>query len=197
MNKLNAFFEYIKPMTDALHISLDEVTHVNHYSRGTHLVNPGSVPRYLFFIVNGMVETYWNNNNQQFIAEFSGPNEISFSLQNMFFDYTTNHGTFALADTEVLCLPYNAIRRIGSELPEFTYHIHHLIENKLWYLYKHIEFLSQTTDIRLSQFLENFIHHFHAVPRSHVSRFLFMSETQLYTLLQRQRQAATLHHKRH
>jgi len=194
MNGLCALFEQMKPLSAGLRTGLEEVVHARYYPQDQFLCMPDSTPDYLFFIVRGIVETYFFNSGRIVIAAFTGPDEVCFEPGCLFEPASVKHGVIALADTEVLCLSYGSIRRLLMHFPEFAYHLQRLIGIRDQYYDRRIELLSEPTDVRLEHFIELYERHFHGVTRAHVSQFLNMSVSHLYTLLQRQRKA--YHNKR-
>jgi len=188
MNDLYALLEQIKPVSSGLQADLGEVMHARNYPPGASLGVPGDVPEYFFFIVRGIVETYVISGERRIITAFTGPNEVCFEPRCLLASVATGHGLIALADTEALCLSYASIRRLSMLYPEFGYHLQHFVGVREGYYERRIELLSEPTDVRLQRFMELYGHHFHAVTRALVSQYLSMSESHLYTLLQRQRE---------
>ena len=87
--------------------------------KGTHLLNPGEICKYVYFVKSGFFRTYRSDNFIEETIDFAGPGHFALALKNFLAQEIGNEGIVCEANAIVLRMSYQDWISMESVFPQF------------------------------------------------------------------------------
>ncbi|GGA90116.1 hypothetical protein GCM10011511_11690 [Puia dinghuensis] len=153
-----------------------------------HLFVGGQIPRSLYFVESGMLESYVNEDSGRRYSAFWSAGSIIYYHTNIWNRAIADESLIAQRFSIVHSLPYESLFEIHKLFSEFNYHIAGFLERMNLELERRIRILSMKyTDGRVSKFMEYYGQIAYDIPVTHLAQFLCMSESTYYAILKQQK----------
>lgn len=118
MDSLLKHIESFIPVSEQLKNKLHDIAHRQTLAKGVFLHQPGRICSHTYFIVSGMVRTYYQKDEKEITDNFAAEGEWITSIQSFMKNVPDYFYIQTLEDTELLSIHLQQLEQCFTEFPE-------------------------------------------------------------------------------
>ncbi|MCF3110539.1 Crp/Fnr family transcriptional regulator [Niabella sp. CC-SYL272] len=165
------------PLTKAEELLIAEGFHQKNLKRRQFLVQEGDFCRYLSFVTNGCLRSYFTNDNgQEYIVQFGIEGWWLNDNESFLYNTPSQFNIEALEATTVLQIDRPGLEHLYQNIPQLERFFRILYQRSFIMLQKRvIASMSQTAEQRYREFADRYPEIVHRIPQYQLAAYLGMS----------------------
>jgi CRP-like cAMP-binding protein len=185
MNRFT-FLSSFHPINENELTALEKNMRTETFTKGTHLVVPGQVQKYLYFVKSGIQAVSFEREGKPFVIAFTYPPNLC-ALPESFSEQKPSKYSFsAITNSEVDCLSFDQLQSLFIEFPNIERLFRRINERLVsGILNIHTEFRSLSIEERFVTFCRRSPHLLREVPHKYIASYLGIDATNFSKLYNR------------
>jgi CRP-like cAMP-binding protein len=180
MNPLILFCKKIHPVSPELEKALLLNSVIKRFQAGDFILKEGYTANYAGFIVNGLVRSFYDKDEEEITTKFLNENSLITSIYSFYSRKPGNENIVAIEDTNLICVHFDDMQKMLREYPEFNFIVRVITERYLFFSEIEIYNLrKQNAEERYKFFLKHHTDILQRAPLKDIASYLNMSLTTL------------------
>lgn len=149
--------------------------------KGECLVEEGRIPKYLYFVEDGLIErAYWKDGKRKYTC-FWLPGAIIYDYRHLRKQTAVSEHVFAHRESVLFQLSMTRIRDLLTKFPSFQEYLQDLVDTQSSEIEEHKNILrGRFPEKKYEMFLRYYGDNANCIPIEHIADFLCISESILY-----------------